>query len=157
MIRATNVNLALLLRLPSGFSSSSVLLSAAALSALGSNVPVVQFRFSQSVKLRERSFWKRNFWVTNLCKKLLADALVQWHVRQHLRSNIIIRHHRVDGVAGVVRVSFYETGFHVTLPGDRKQATQRPGIGPCPKHFGQDFFYLAIDFELITQNYPATQ
>ncbi len=51
-------------------------------------------------------------------------------------------------------MSFEEKGFHLILPADSEHATQRPGTGPSPKHLGQEFFYLAIVFWLITENYP---
>ena len=57
--------------------------------------------------------WHVSLYLMNLRKKLLADALLQWHVSQHLCSDIIIPH---DGCGEVRRK------VPRKLPGDRESS-----------------------------------
>ncbi len=105
MVGAANGNLALLLPSPSvrGIRIFIILVSVrggsgpvgARLERAGGAIKILLVSEKEGAKVTE----ERQFGVMNLCKKLLADALVQWRVRQHLRSKIIIRHrHSVDDV-----------------------------------------------------------
>ena len=118
MIGARNGNLALLLlvlsRIPMIIIIGVIVCGnvGAWLKCAGGTIQILPIAQSNGTNISE----ERNFGVMNLRKKLLADALVQWHVSQHLRSDIIIPH---DGCGGEVRRKVPRK-----LPGDKESSVR---------------------------------